>query len=752
MRSRVFVPLVLIGLTLAIFWEGLFLPNDRVLSAKGDIFNFFVYWRQFGFGQMKAGHIALWNPYTFSGAPFMGGLQSALFYPPNWIYLVLPPAKAINCEIALHVFLMGLFIALWVEHYRLHPMAALLAGSIVMFGGAFFLHVFAGHLAPMDATAWLPLILLVMDGTLDEPGPKWILLGIFAFAMQLLAGFPLMVFDTVFTCAVYVAIRLRRAPRPVDTVLALALVGAGAILITTVQLWTGLQVAADSTRSGGMSFGFVGSFSLPPQNLLTFVVPGFFGNMTSIQYWGRSFLWESSVFLGLTGLTMALFGASLKVRQKSAWTAMAALLFVLALGSHTPLLKFFYRHVPGFNFFREPSEFRLPAICLLTMLAAFGMDAVIRSARGAKTAALILLIGAIALGGIGTCLWLDAGRAVNALWSECFAAIRSREVVPLRDGDAGFVAAARQFAGSQCLISAAILLALAGQFLLRAFHPRAAYLLAAFGIAEAFIFARSAVTSSPISTAMPAEVATFIKAHPGDYRTLGLANEAMVSGPGDIFGYDPVESRRYADFISYSQGGTGEDTANITPGSTLRYSPLLRLLRLRFVFSKDAGGYHATEVGGGLPHLLLVNDWRQIGDRDQVLDALSAPSFDPQKTVILETPPDPTPVDAGPPGSVRLLSRDTNAMSIEAEVARPTLLLITDSYSRYWRAVPLPGSIQSSYQVLPADWTLMAIPLGAGHHLLRVEYAPSGYILGRWISLVSLLAYLVALGAFVWRR
>jgi len=64
---------------------------------------------------------------------------------------------------------------------------------------------------------------------------------------------------------------------------------------------------------------------------------------------------------------------------------------------------------------------------------------------------------------------------------------------------------------------------------------------------------------------------------------------------------------------------------------------------------------------------------------------------------------------------------------------------------------PLKPGSQTSYQVLPADYTLMAIPLARGSHLLRLEYAPPGYLLGRWISLAAVAAYLLALGLYLWQ-
>src|SRR5688572_16437762 len=97
------VPLVLLALTLAMFGSVLFSGAAVVLSHRGDdLYSQFVYWRSFGFGQLKQGHLALWNPHVFSGTPFFSTFEPALLYPINWVHLVLPLAKALNTEIVLH--------------------------------------------------------------------------------------------------------------------------------------------------------------------------------------------------------------------------------------------------------------------------------------------------------------------------------------------------------------------------------------------------------------------------------------------------------------------------------------------------------------------------------------------------------------------------------------------------------------------------------------------------------------------------
>ena len=78
-------------LALEMFFDMLFAPGSRVLGdSRDDLALHFLWWREFGFGELAKGNLALWNPHIFSGAPFFGGMQSALLYPPNWLFLALP--------------------------------------------------------------------------------------------------------------------------------------------------------------------------------------------------------------------------------------------------------------------------------------------------------------------------------------------------------------------------------------------------------------------------------------------------------------------------------------------------------------------------------------------------------------------------------------------------------------------------------------------------------------------------------------
>src|SRR5260370_40766621 len=210
-----------------------------------------------------------------------------------------------------------------------------------------------------------------------------------------------------------------------------------------------------------------------------------------------------------------------------------------------------------------------------------------------------------------------------------------------------------------------------------------------------------------------------------------------------MWGYAPKVVRRYAEFIPWTQGGDLNNPTRYVKFT--RFDPLYAMLRLRYVF-----GQHANEVETAeaplppMPHLQLISNYRVLQNRDAIFDALRSDTFDPTREILLESEPDPKPSPNENPGVATIVASSTDRLTIEADVNQPSILLITDVYTSAWRAVPLPGSAQSKYELLPANYILRAVPLAAGHHRLRVEYAPREFAIGTWISLVASFLFLAA--------
>ncbi|HZL99468.1 MAG TPA: hypothetical protein VFD43_04370, partial [Planctomycetota bacterium] len=276
---------VLAAASLAMFADVLFVGSPAILShASTDVASQYLHWRAFGFGELGRGNLALWNPHIYSGAPYLGGMQSALLYPPNWIHLLLPLPLAINWGIAGHVFLLGLFTCLWARRRGLAPLAALLSGLLAMFCGAHFGHVYAGHLSNLCSMAWMPLLLLAVDGWLERRKLGWLLLGAAAVALLILAGHPQYVFYTGIAVGLYALLHLVGVEGRLRALAGLLLMGVLGTALSAAQLLPALDAASEGVRRGGLSFEFAASFSLPPENLATLLVPFLFGGGPLLDY------------------------------------------------------------------------------------------------------------------------------------------------------------------------------------------------------------------------------------------------------------------------------------------------------------------------------------------------------------------------------------------------------------------------------------------------------------------------------------
>ncbi len=742
-RTAALVGLAL--LVLAALGDTLYAPGTRVLGiAGGDMGQQFLPWRDFGFGELVKGNLALWNPHIFAGAPYFGGMQSALLYPVNWLFMVLPLPLAVNWSIAINLWLLGAFTFLWASRRGMHPFAAFVAGALAMFCAPTFLRVFAGHLTNLSTMAWVPLELLAVDEWLARRSRTWCLIGMFAVAMQIFGGHPQYVYYASIAVGIYALMRLAESGRRrlADLLGIIGVLASGALL-ASVQLLAGIQATEETVRGLPLPAAFAASFSFPPENLLTLLAPDFFGDLMGHTYWGRWYPWEASAFVGVGGLALAAYGMSVAhVAGKRALLVTLVATLVLALGDYTPLFAFLYRWAPLFDRFRGTGKFVVPAALVLVLFAGYGLDWILRDRAVARRA---LLAGGVAV----VALFVAATTVLLADWTPVMKAMQATGQTALAASGyerPALVAASRSFAALGLFIAAFTLAAGVLLALWVRCEPRAALVLGALAIAEVFVFARlHRPTFDSARVAVP-ELRDYLAAHPGDYRILNLEapNDAMSMRAFDAWGYDPGVTRRYAELIAWTEG---EDPKSATQYVKFRrFSPLLTMVRVKYVVVREGG---TTQIVPGatppLGHLELVGAYQVHVHRAKILGAMGEESFDPRKEVILEQPPDPEPVAGQAQGRASIVREGTDFMDIEADLPNPAILLVTDAWADGWRAVPLEGSSQSHYKLVPADYALRGIALGRGHHHLRIEYAPPLFYLGALLSLLAWPAWIAAL-------
>ncbi|MBI5624766.1 MAG: hypothetical protein HY924_13385 [Elusimicrobia bacterium] len=761
--GRWLAPLLLAVLAAVLCGPALLSGGDLVLgSPHEDMHLQLLAWRDFGFRELRAGNLAFWNPHIFSGLPFFASFESGLLYPPNWLHLILPVGAAVNTLVTLHLFLAGLLAYLWCRRSGQSPWGAGLAGTMYMLGAPYYLNIYAGLLPPLWVITWIPAVFLCLDAWLESRRPGWCLLGMAAVALQALGGNPQYAYYTGLGSGLYFLVRLPDARGKPGLALGGLAVFAGGLALAAVQLLPALDAVAESARGAGLSLERSGTFSLPPENLLTLVSPFVFGDMKAFPYFGRCHLWGSSLFIGASSMVLALCGAlQARPNQRKVMTGMAALTVLLALGAHLkPLHAFLYHFLPGYGSLRGTHKFLILTSLFLSWLAGAGLDKVLEQRAKASaedrssTAALLILLAAVLFAGTGFWLWASGtGGSAGAAWTwllrhieasgECLLAPLALIRHPV------FVEQSLDFTRSRLLETAGLLALSSGLLWLSRRSRLAGQALLLLAVCELFLFSRAATAVMPSRVSYDPAWRELLPGLSGGDRVLHTGrqspNIAMRVGLEDVLGYGPLPLKRYADFLAWTQG---KDPGAEFPYAQIRtVGPGYRLLRLRYVFSAKRGP-PVQEVPAPLPRLSLIRDWKLASGPAGALTTMAEPGFDPSRTVILESEPDPAPAKAPPragrAGTASLVRSGTDELEIEADLPFPAILLITDAYAKDWRCRMLEKGPQASCRVMPADAVLRAVPLAAGRHRLLLEYRPATFTLGLLVTLAALLAWVGA--------
>lgn len=720
--------LILFFSTVALFWNFLSPSSHLILSKMGeDLSGQFVWWRQFGFDELKKGHLALWNPQLFGGEPFFGGFQSALLYPPNWLFMILPLSFAINSSIAFHVFLAGFFTYLWIKFRGSHPASALMAAFMFMFGASMILHIVPGHLPNLCTMTWIPLVFLSVDIVYQKEDFRWVLLGMFALTMQIFSGHIQYVYYTVVMLSFYVLFLLTKTRGSKGSfVFRFALMGLGAGVLSAVQLLAGWAAAAESVRAKVLDIDFIDIADITAERLWCLLMPDFFGGWKN--YWGGGFYWEGTIYVSLTAFVLALMGFFVsKHPDKKFFGAAMLVLVLIGIGKRSPVFVLFYKYFPLFSSFRGVGKLNIFISLCLAILAAMGMDEIFKNSQKLRKLK----------------DWTIKASGLFLLISLIFYA------APLLGGQKLFKNYI-DYAGSMALsllLCAAILglIALAAWCSIKKPVWRYGFLVLAF--AELFFFAKSNLPFFDLND-LHQEVSAIQNTYqqdPGDYRVYSGENNLVMGSLGlGVWGNDPMVPARYDEFATLTNSLDGQTFGLNKPFQN--HVPALALFRLKYAFLEKNNQLKEQKLNlPQAPRAFLVSQW-QSGSLESNWPQVLSSLFKPLKQVWLEQNPGiPNSLTASK-GLVTMNDLSSDKVEIHVETAKPAILVMTDNYSRYWKASGYSDSAESSYSVLPANGFQRAIPLLAGKHHILLEYQPAAFVMGKWISIIAWICFVILIG------
>lgn len=389
-------------------WE--LLSLEWVPVAR-DMQMFFLPQRHLLWEAFQQQRLPLWTPFYGTGAPLMANFQSGVFYPPHWLFAVLPFFPAFNLLLVFHFVLGGAAAYAYARASGLSPAGGAMAGACFMLGGYFA--SLLNLLNALQAAAWVPALgyFLLRHA---ERGSLASFLGLIGTGLcGFLAGEPQ---TFVIGCGIlgaHAILRLRSLPAGVPAArLTLARVGLAMLAVAglaAIQLLPTAEMLAQSSRAAGLSYEEATAFAVDRLRLVHALFPPDYGDPVYSfgikTQMGFGDPWLFSIYLGAIPLLIGGFAWSARPRTEAAFWAVAVVLGIaLSLGDGFPLYRWMFEHVPGFAAFRFPEKFYLLAGLGVAMLAGRGLDALLRRPPGKRLH--LLALGVLGAGLVAKLFWL----------------------------------------------------------------------------------------------------------------------------------------------------------------------------------------------------------------------------------------------------------------------------------------------------------------------------------------------------------
>jgi hypothetical protein len=642
----------------------------------------------------------------------------------------------------------------------------------------------AGHIQKLEAICWFPWVLLFLEKAFRSGRLFHYALAALMLALQFFHMHWQISFYSCLAVGIYASFHAGArfltegegyaAPFRKDLVLTviMVLLFFSTIAMSFVPLvsWSKQSERGDAVASSGPAAAGGGSqqgigydegmsWSLPPEEILTFAVPGLFGfsrqeggdvaNTEDAYYWGRMRFTQTSDYLGL--LPWFLLPLPLMFRRnRYTWfcTFLMGLTLVMALGKYTFVYRLMFEYLPAFSKFRVPKMILFLFAFGASVLAGSGLDLLAASELPRKKIALWLAgCASLVLSIAG--LWL----LIPAAGDTIFPFLREIIGEPTRyqSGD-GLVSQRYVFMLRECVVAFAMGLLYLGLLFVwfRKWLPGKALLPLLLIVLLGDLWRvdhRFLVTTTPPESgvAKKNDIVEFLQPRMEYYRMQPMNQENAHyyadNGFANISAYVTISERRYKEFLdNFNMASSMADMMN------LKY-----LIMNQKDFQSQRGqlgekyvpvltsnnGSVVLQNQTVLPKAWLVPSAAVVADPRQRLGIISTDlRFNPARVALVETPP-PLPLApygaSTPTGAVTVKNYVADRIELTAASPGNAVLVLGEKYYKGWRAT-VDGK---AVEIYPVDHILRGIYLPAGSHNVEFFFDPLPFKVGKYVTLAS---------------
>ncbi|MBX3042906.1 MAG: hypothetical protein KIT33_01540 [Candidatus Kapabacteria bacterium] len=719
------------------YFIGLFLLTTVIFFA-GQLFGTSFFWEDFveyvypvqTYAALAAsqGSIPFWNPYVFSGMPFLADLQVGFFYPLNRLLSFFIDSNGHLSVWGLQfVIIMHFFIAQITFFFLLRSKNISQMGSAIgAIGYSFSMMMVCHVIHPMIVyhLAWFPLVFMFFIRAFDESDYRFGIAAGLILGISMLSGHPQTTLYLAFFLGLYYIWHLvNNIKNPEKSKFVISIVsGAAAFLVALgifqIQFLTSNELADMSIRAE-MTVEKSAEGSLEFKQISNFVNPHQFGKITGDAANPTNFnlilangeqapyfyYWETAFYFGIVIVLLGFIGLLSTYKDKFTLflIIMTAIGFLHALGSNFFVHGIFY-NLPFFGQFRNPARMMIYVVFAFSIFAGIGFDKLLKVSFNELKNNMFISIGIVALLVIISIVSGNAGDSSmnSALLGLLYFSISAALAYMFGNNKVNYIVA-----GAVLTIVLFLDLYLAGSdFNQSKEDPKLAYQMDG-KMLESF-------KSNPPENIFRVNTRSYSPPYMATKRNQGMVDKFM-----NTEGYNPLVLQRVNPALN-----TADE--------------IYDLLNVKYVlkFNSQTNQPFFEENFDRLPNAWLVNKAHIFNALD-VSDNMKSGNYDFTKEVILE---DAVKVNLNPDEEIKskVVCREYKANYLRYEIMNPetnAILVLSEIWYPAWKVFVdgLPAKLHR------ANYSLRAIEIPKGASKVELRFASESFALGQWITIVTLL-------------
>jgi len=741
-------------------WEGY--PNGPPNKPFGfDDLRIFYPYRKFSIDQLKMGQWPLWNPYSFSGNVHLATYQSAVFYPLNFLYFVLPQIDAWSLLVFVQPILAGFFMYLFLRELGLSKGSSFFGSFAFAFSG-WMIVWFQEDLVKEHTVLWLPLILYCIERVRKDISWKNLLLLSLATAFSILAGFLQLSIYVFALIIAWIAYRFWGIWKQEKKEMINIFVGlAFGVALSSVQILPAMQSYFLSLRGVTDARYLFESYLMKPWHLITLLAPDFWGNPAAYNFFGSGFYHEKMIYVGIPVLVLTLYTFFIKYKNRHLGFFRILLVVVLALGFFPFGWLLYWSKLPVISTM-IPSRIFFLSTFGFCVLSAIGLEHFLsRDYQMQVLKKILLCLGLVLLG-----LWIFIVYEKFMIPKSSFGIISLRNLILptlVLSSFSGIVLFGNLVKNRKTFFWPLILLTIFSSFY---FANKYNYF-----SERRFVFPQVPVISKLKEIAPVDRVWGYGNA----YWEKNMSTFYGIASPD---GYDALFSQRYGELTAVQESGglitngVARCDAGIKQASEREgvldneyRARLLSLLGVRYILEANSGEgkewlaeekrfprsdfllawedqqFRIWDYKKSLPRVFLANDYLVESDKQKIVNAIFNKDLDLGKTVILEEEPELL-IDENviSPQKVNLVEYSAQSIKVITDSSANSLLFISDNYYPGWEA-KVDGQ---EAKLLRADYSFRALAIPSGKHQVILAYKP---VIFYWSLRITVLGFILW---FVW--